>query len=48
MEKKAKPTVKSKLAELKEELQKAAQNVEQAKAIYLRIEGAIMILEELK
>ena len=48
MEEKVKPTVEDKLSELKEELQKASQNVEQAKAMYLRIEGAIMVLEELK
>ena len=48
MEEKENPTVEDKLKELQEELLKASQNVEQAKAMYLRIEGAIMVLEELK
>ena len=48
MEEKENPTVEDKLTELKEELLKASQNVENAKAMYLRIEGAIMVLEELK
>ena len=48
MEEKIKPSVEDKLTELQEELLKASQNVEQAKAMYLRIEGAIMVLEELK
>jgi len=48
MQEKSKPTIEDKLKELQEELLKASQNVEQAKAMYLRIEGAIMVLEELK
>ena len=48
MEEKVRPTVEDKLKELQEELLKASQNVENAKAMYLRIEGAIMVLEELK